>query len=218
MNERPKEVLASYFVHRGVVFGVDDRQQAAVRALATYYRPGQPAGGALFDRIIAATPHDEFVVADVEAAAALGAVVPSRVLGVLSGSEARTLLCEIPAAASVWDTPALLNRGTAAWELRSLLERDAGCRPSTASKLMAAKRPELFPVLDRDVARALGHDAESLWPYWQEIASPGWWVDLRSVLEDIRSRAAGPRHVCHMRIVNVVVWMLQQEARRVRHG
>lgn len=134
-------------------------------------------------------------------------------------------LRDIPTTVSLLDPEAgvHLADGAPADKCWRLLVSDAapGIGATTASKLLARKRPHLIPVYDDVLRCALGHPTN----FWASlhhafVGNP----DILNALECLRAHA--PQHVSAIRAVDVVVWMAHahehetvcKPARLPRHG
>lgn len=117
------------------------------------------------------------------------------------------LLSEIPADVDLWDTEAdTLAAGSEADQLWRLVEGLPGSGWVTAGKLLARKRPRLFPVYDRVVHASLQRPK----------GDSTFWHDLRLALRDNpsavdRLRAlheeASLGNVSLLRTLDVAIWM-----------
>lgn len=129
------------------------------------------------------------------------------------GLEVSRHLRDIPTDVSLLDPRAatLIAPGSPAdqcWQL--LVSNDApGIGWVTAGKLLARKRPHLIPVYDEVLSCALGRPNN----YWTDLQHA--LVDdeaLRNILTDLHARA--PRHVTHLRVLDVVIWMSHKDEHR----
>lgn len=130
-------------------------------------------------------------------------------------AEATSLLKRIPVNLSFDDVGAEFHvrdghdsTGSRLWKLI----RDAdGMGPVLTSKLMARKRPELFPVYDSVIDGALGlGGTRSFWTQYRD------WL-LKDDLEHgepliahakhLAEKAEVPRHISPLRVIDVVIWM-----------
>ena len=199
MSTAPDQVVRRYF---------DAPGGAAVKALSDYFAAGMAFTGSAFDRMIASSPSDRFTADDIVAVSMLSVNVPPRAANALLSGGASDLLRAIPAGASVWANPELLDRGEAASQLWDSVARFDGCGMTITSKILAAKRPNLVPIYDQHVARGLGH-GESYWEFWQQVAVAGNSSGLPAAIEAAREAAGVSKDVSSLRIVDVVVWMAE---------
>lgn len=113
-------------------------------------------------------------------------------------------LAQIPVDLHLWDAPIdLLEDGSPLFELYTMIDDLADFGAAYTSKILAAKRPHLVPIRDRDVSRLLG-DPTSWWISWRTITLQ---EEFRKDLEHIRSTLRLP-HVSLLRIADVVLWEL----------
>ncbi|MDQ0770281.1 hypothetical protein QF031_003030 [Pseudarthrobacter defluvii] len=97
-----------------------------------------------------------------------------------------------------------LGDESAAFRLWRLLRQLDGVGPTTASKLMARKRPGLIPIYDSVVARVTGfHTSAGTWHAWHSALSN---EAFKESLQKIRSSAA-LEHISLLRVLDVVLWM-----------
>jgi len=115
-------------------------------------------------------------------------------------------LREIPTALDLVEVdPELINESWPGWQLWDLLHGMYGVGPVTAGKLVARKRPRLFPVYDSVVAERVGAPKE----FWRALNS-----DLREAdnarhgkLLDIRAQSGIGEDVSALRVFDIVTWM-----------
>jgi hypothetical protein len=103
------------------------------------------------------------------------------------------------------------DAGSPGQELYALLHatlRGSGNRRVIAThKLLARKRPHLFPVRDRVVEATLGirrHD-DWWWPWWEAFAGDGG-AELISQVECVRRRV-GAEQISRLRILDILIWV-----------
>ncbi|MFE8886874.1 DUF6308 family protein [Pseudarthrobacter enclensis] len=99
----------------------------------------------------------------------------------------------------------LFGAGSAASDFWLLLRKHVGVGPTTASKLMARKRPGLIPIYDSVVARVTGFDSSAdTWRAWHNaFSTDGALQDRLGRLRD----SVGLERVSLLRILDVVLWM-----------
>lgn len=195
----PAERVLGYFTDDG--FGL------AVKALRSYYGPGYHYTGSAFDQLVSRTSPDMYTSSDMLAVSMLSVTVPPRAaLHLLHDAEIEDLLRRIPSDASIWRHPELLDRDRPAWRLWSLVEALNGVGETIASKLLAAKRPELIPIFDKHVNEALSLPT-SKWAFWQQVARDDRSRNLLESIEAAKSEAQVPGAVSPLRAIDVVVWM-----------
>lgn len=196
---------------------VDCDTATALDAVEKYYATweGRPRyTGARFEVVAAMNPDPNSIgPADFVAVSMLSVKVLAkaavRLLEPETASHIKALLQQIPHASIVDADSEVLARGAPADELWRLLrsERD-GIGPTTASKLIAAKRPQLIPIWDSVVERTTGLDTNDYWRRFQTVLL----ADERRIwcwLVDVRQQAAGvPASVTNLRILDVILWMI----------
>ena len=198
----------------------DVPREAAAGYIDRYFGLGAHAGeeftGAHFERFTP-TPADEITADDLIAVSCLSVHVPAKAaLGILGSKrgEISDLLAQIPADLPLADLSLdrhaeILAPDSPASRLWHVLRsRDAkrwGVGPTTASKIMARKRPALIPIYDSVVGAATGfRSGDGTWQAWHEaFATDGEFV---AELEDLRA-AADLRDISLLRILDVVLWM-----------
>ncbi|MBT2519771.1 DUF6308 family protein [Arthrobacter sp. ISL-28] len=172
--------------------------------------------GAYFDTFGTNAPN-AMTADDVMAIACLSKHVPARAaLGILGDYSIKitTLLAYIPPDLSLEDIPfdehdKYFGDGTPALRLWRLLRRQDSTRwgigATTASKLMARKRPGLIPIYDSVVGRVTGfNNSDGTWSAWHHaFATDG---ELVERLVSLRS-AAGLQGISLLRVLDVVLWM-----------
>ena len=188
----------------------------APRLLTIYFRSYT---GSRFESYIDAENPDEITPRDLLAVTTLSVHVPSpAAIWLLEDGkeEVRRLLRDIgPVDLTIWDERADLSRASPASELWGYVrghrwpqgEAKSGLGRTKASKLLAAKRPHLFPIYDRHVAAALFSDPRTdFWSSLQDLfrSSP----ELRDALGQAIHRADGmPPNLSLLRSLDVIVWM-----------
>jgi hypothetical protein len=176
---------------------------------------GNAYTGAHFERF-STTPADEITAEDLVAVSCLSVHVPARAALVLLGErreEVSNLLSQIPADLTLAELaledfcryftaggPAL-----ALWRLLRSKEKPWGVGPTTASKVLARKRPALIPIYDSVVAKATGFRNDSgTWKTWHQAFTGQ--DSLVQELESLRNEA-GLDDISLLRILDVVLWM-----------
>lgn len=118
------------------------------------------------------------------------------------------LLAQIPAGVDIVDVESeVLNADSPAGQLWDVLRRGRdGLGPTTASKLLAAKRPRLLPIWDSFVEQATGLDTIDYWRKFQYVLTDerrlvwDWLSELRSLTPNL------PKSVSELRILDVLLW------------
>lgn len=97
---------------------------------------------------------------------------------------------------------AIFEPGGAAIELYGLLDDLPGVGPTKATKLMAAKRPQLIPIQDAFVEEELMLPKGRFWlPMYDQLADES----LRDFIRDLTKTA--PARISLLRRIDVAVWM-----------
>jgi Family of unknown function (DUF6308) len=192
----------------------------AERRLACYFaEPGvdwRGFSGRRFERFALGVPAAEITAADV---LALSLLSVERGLGrvAIAVLETRTedisaLLCQIPDDQALHEVTAeeraaTLGECSPAWRLSTLLATAGGGHwPVTAYKLMARKRPALFPPFDARVAHVLGVHVSTFDPWdclWQ------WFHDDPARLAastDLRAAVDSIADISLLRCLDVALW------------
>ncbi|WP_051420892.1 DUF6308 family protein [Paenarthrobacter nicotinovorans] len=85
-----------------------------------------------------------------------------------------------------------------------------GIGPTTASKIMARKRPRLIPIFDSVVGPLMGHQTcDGQWETWHSVLTNG--TGLSNRLKSIREKAAIAQNISDIRTMDVVLWMHGKE-------
>lgn len=155
------------------------------------------------DDLIAVT----FLSVDVPAPAAIGILETHK--GKIS-----ELLEQIPADLdlanlSVEDFASTLGQDSAAIQLwRLLRQSDAerwGVGPTTASKIMARKRPRLIPIYDSVIGSVMEmKNSDKQWSFWHEVLTDG--SGLPERLKKIQEKSGVASEASALRIMDVVLW------------
>lgn len=198
---------------------VDCDTDRARPLLKSYYgtRPnGMPRyTGAHFEKIAALNENPNTLgPADFLAVSLLSVNVPKeaviRLLADEAAKEITRLLRAVPADVAIVDaTSDILAAASPAGQLWEHLRsgRD-GVGPTTTSKLLAAKRPQLLPIWDSFVEQATGLGTNDYWRKFQSVLVAddrriwNWLVELECEI------SAVPKVVSPLRILDVILWML----------
>lgn len=155
---------------------------------------------------------------DLIAVSMLGVHVPAQAsLGILGNlsEKIERLLYRLPANVTFEELTKgefdqLLGKGSPGEELWNLL-RQKGDRwkvgQTTASKILARKRPNLIPIYDSVVAREAGmDDSTDQWDRWFDAFHGDDAAKLIKRLCDLRE-TAGQHHLSLLRVLDIVLWM-----------
>lgn len=189
---------------------LDDR---AVGLLRTYFSTGTFTGGR-FERFAGggdrADVANVITAEDIVAVSLLGVRIPGNpALAMLEELQPAisALLTQIPLGVDLWDAAEdAVSADAAANELWILLVGLPGIGWVTAGKLLARKRPQLIPVYDRVVHKALERpDPDSL--FWTELRrvlleNPNVLTRLREIRDELSLF-----DISLLRILDVAIWM-----------
>ena len=158
------------------------------------------------------------IAGDLIAVSMLSVHVPAQAaIGILDemDEEIESLLTQVPVEARIEDLPdtdfaTFFERGapiSILWRLLRQKEDTWGIGQTTASKILARKRPHLIPIYDSVIAAQVGiTNSDNQWELWFEAFqgdSGGVLVDrLRAIRE-----ASGQVHLSLLRVLDVVLWM-----------
>lgn len=205
----PSARLAPYFKRENTAL--------AAAVLRRYFtpRPGGRFTGAHFDRLGGGGDRpsvaDEFTAEDLIAVSMLSVpVVGDAALEILvhRRNRLRELLRLIPTDTHLSEVPSdAIEPGWPAWRLYAELRQIGDVGPTTASKLLARKRPHLMPVYDTVVAAELSLTDGRL---WQPLRT--WLVADEHAnekeLAQIRNAAGLGEGISLLRVFDVVTWMV----------
>jgi hypothetical protein len=161
------------------------------------------------------TDPNAVVAQDIITVSMLSVNVPARAsLWLLEEGSTRVaeLLSAIPTGLAIWEDDAQISEGSPADTLwREVQACAPGMGPTLTSKLLAAKRPHLLPVLDSVVQKTLFTGSDVIHDYWElwreELRGPDGEV-LRQAVEEVRSEADYDGQTSILRIIDIVVWTL----------
>jgi hypothetical protein len=191
----------------------EDGGRAAESSLRAYYYPGAFTG-ANFEKY-ARPKSDTFTAEDIVAVSMLSVDIPARVSNWIlgDGSEALTSLLKNLGDDPIIETADLSVDGDA-WNLWKLIFDKRGMGETKTSKLLAAKRPHLFPVYDKHVAEALGLSKRNYWAPWQEFIRSDEGSSCATIVQQMATTNS-IFNVAVLRLFDVVVWMRQQGYRSI---
>jgi hypothetical protein len=107
------------------------------------------------------------------------------------------------------DSPlADLTKGSDAWKLWKSIHSLWGVGETKASKLLAAKRPHLFPIYDQHVAKALHLSSDKYWEPWQQFMRSEGGIKAVSIVKQFANEINQPQ-VSPLRLLDIVIWMQQ---------
>lgn len=192
----------------------------ALGYLARYFGLGEWAGkeftGAHFEMFGANSPH-AMTADDLLAVSFLSVHVPARaslgilrdhadeISGHLKDPRLNLALEDIP----LKDHDEYFGAGSPALSLWRIIRRDQrsrwGVGATTASKILARKRPALVPIFDSVVGHLTGFkNSDGTWRAWHETFATN--PELVDRLRTLRS-GSGLNHISLLRVLDVVLWM-----------
>lgn len=118
--------------------------------------------------------------------------------------EINALLSQIPTNVALWEVDQPIDRAWPAWQLETLLlTKVKHIGLTRASKLIARKRPLLYPINDKEVRSALQTHKSHIGPLHDALQDE----KLRDFLVAAREVAGLPPAVTELRVLDVLVWM-----------
>lgn len=182
--------------------------------VASFFCPSAAFEGDLLYTIPGNDPH-RITVEDLFAVTMLDvSVSPLGVRRLLNDPPTRervtALLREVPAEVDIWDGIDHLRHGGPAERLWQLLQKEGDrIGPTTASKILARKRPRLVPIEDSVVKAIIQASAHDHWMVFCEYLQS---TNRRDRLAELR-----PEHVEQtvplLRVLDVLLWMWGSKAR-----
>jgi hypothetical protein len=200
-----------------MLFVDGDEREVARQLLADYF---SSYTGSRFEKYLDHEHPNEVTAQDLLAVSMLGVEIPAdAAIWMLEDGrhEIGALLEQIlPPTLAIWDEAADLGSGSPAWQLWDYIRNNrwpigtgrSGLGRTKASKLLAAKRPHLFPVHDQHVAAALLDDPdEDFWAAWQGRLRGSAGEELRRAAEGLIMGLSAPPNLSVLRTLDIVVWM-----------
>ena len=203
------------FMRRPIDYFRGERRLAAVSALTDY----REKTGFHFDRFTSETDPDSITANDIVAVSMLSVDVPARAsIWLLTDGAYRVsqLLTQIDRDAAIWDDDVEITKGSPAWDLWDEVDDLYGMGPTKTSKILAAKRPHLFPILDDVVREALfgrrrRREVEhEYWNLWRDELRGDEGAELRHAVESVRADADYDSPISVLRVIDIVVWNLDR--------
>lgn len=186
--------------------------------IAPYYHSERPFTGASFELVGADdNPVDRITASDLYAVSTLAVKVPAKAGIAILGEQAEVfneLLREIPET-SIGELTAEefkihLGPDSSAQGLWDRLRRNGldeerwKIGPTTASKIMARKRPHLIPIEDSVVDRVVQMGRQDSWQlWWETFAEAGDYLETRA--ERLRESVNRP-DLSTLRVFDVLLW------------
>ncbi len=197
---------------------VDEPNDAARSSLAAYFHPGAFTGSS-FERF-ARPGLNHFTSDDVVAVSMLSVNLPAPVSRWVLGAgvaELAAILDQIDPSLRIEDAEADLLEGSPTYQLWERIRRPQkpwGMGETKTSKLLATKRPNLFPVFDRHVAKALGLSKFEYWKPWQEFMRSSEGRRCSQLVIEMAGEL-GIEGVSVLRLFDVIVWIRQHGYRYI---
>lgn len=200
-----------------------DQTDTAADLVRAYYKDtfkhGRPRSGSRFDDWAgggdAPAIANRVTADDLIAVSFLSVEIkPQAAIGLLETHAARVseLLDAIPADLDLADADIeVLNApdspASELWDLvRGKRHGKWGVGQTTASKILARKRPKLIPIYDSVVGPLMGlKHSGGQWKVWYEALADG--NNLSQRLETIRQKSGAPENLSKLRIMDVALWM-----------
>ena len=154
---------------------------------------------------------DNFTAEDIVAVSMLSVNIPpsaSRWILKTGQEDLSKLLSKIGQNLSIDHPDADLTKGSDAWNLWKMLILRWGVGETKASKLLAAKRPFLFPIYDQHVAKALQISADHYWEPWQNFMRHEDGEKAVKIIKQIAESLNKP-DLSPLRLLDIVIWMQQ---------
>ena len=199
-------------------------EDEGIELVAPYYDPQHPYTGAFFELIgFDDVSPDQFTAADLYAVSTLAVQVPPKAgIAILREQSElfNSLLRQIPSDRGLKDLSREefelhLGPRSVALELWDRLRRNGADEkrwkvgPTTASKIMARKRPHLIPIEDSVVDRVTQRGRRDSWEmWWQAFHDDGDCLEARA--EQIRSAVNRP-DLANLRVLDVMLWSRGKE-------
>lgn len=189
---------------------IQDREHA-IQLLSAYLTPGLFTGSLwdpAIERRLGPRERNTIDVEDLYSPTLLSAAI-RRSAGQVILERADTitgLLHAVDHDVPLWDPDgATVNRALEAAErLVKELQSVLHVGPTRASKLVAAKRPQLIPIWDSQISKALGAGRMSWHQYWM-----AWRRSITPAVGELRSIASEVEHpnLSPLRTIDIIIWM-----------
>jgi hypothetical protein len=164
--------------------------------------------GSSFETFCGKEPN-KFTAEDIVAVSMLSVNIPPSASRWILGDGQKLLtklLLDIDQNVSIEDPKADLTRGEAAWTLWNEIHSRWGIGETMASKLLAAKRPHLFPIFDQHVAKALKLSPQRYWVPWQTFMRSEDGQKAKQIAAKMATDLGRP-DLSTLRILDVAIWM-----------
>jgi len=155
--------------------------------------------------------NDNFTAQDIVAVSMLSVnIPPSASRWILGAGKQRLheLLKGIDETLSIDDPTVDLTKGSTAWNLWNEIHSLADIGETKASKLLAVKRPRLFPIYDQHVAKALKLSPHKYWEPWQTFMQSENGKKATKIVTQLAG-SLGQGDLSPLRLLDIVIWMQQ---------
>jgi Family of unknown function (DUF6308) len=192
-----------------------DNAAVVRKSLGKYFsgKPNTRFTGRWFETFAAMGDANRFTPSDVLAVATLSVDVPTESAARLLITEAdvhNDLLAKIPQNVDLWEVDrSTIESGSAADQLHASLDDLPKIGWVTSGKLMAAKRPRLIPILDKEVKGLLKPPRGKFWvTMHDQLSDP----TRRQTIADVCETA--PDGISLLRRIDVALWMYASQKKR----
>lgn len=154
---------------------------------------------------------DNITAQDIVAVSMLSVNIPPSASRWILGDGQKTLnllLQDIDKKLSIESPMADLTKGSTAWKLWKEIHNLWGVGETKASKILAAKRPLLFPIYDQHVAKALQLSPDDYWQPWQRFMSSENGHKATKIVKQMADSLDKP-NLSPLRLIDIVIWMQQ---------
>ena len=192
-----------------VEFVEDESGKSAKSSLEAYFYKFAFTGSR-YEEFFSATTPNEFKANDFVAVSMLSVNVPPRAAARFLKDDSKSLsnlLGKIRRhEISIIDNDADLSKDSDAYLLWKAIHNYYGIGETIASKLLATKRPNLFPIFDSHVARALNLKQHFYWKPWQDFMKSD---EGKKSVQSVRGFAQdlSIKNVSDLRLFDIIIWM-----------
>ena len=190
-------------------FVEDESGESARSSLESYFYKNAFTGSRYETFFVSDTPN-EFTANDFIAVSMLSVNVPPRAAAWILVDNKSAFINYLekvqPPEVSIVDDGADLSKSSDAYFLWKEIYSCRGIGETIASKLLATKRPNLFPIFDSHVAKALDLKPDFYWEPWQKFMKSN---EGRKCVQSVRSIAENLKilGVSDLRLLDIIVWM-----------
>ena len=192
-----------------------DPGDSAAALLRRYYGPAFDEGGSFTGAAwdswdstgTRSADVDRFTADDLVAVSLLSVDVPARAAHALLVSQVAAfsaLLLQVGPDRDLVEEADELTPSWPGWQLESAIRALPGLGRTTTSKLLARKRPRLFPIWDSVIGKVTDTDGQ---PFWEPLRRALRDQQLHQRLLALRTNAGVPSSVSALRVFDVVCWM-----------